>query len=52
MDHATEQMIGIADDLVAALALDMGNEADAAAVMLEIGMIEPPGHGPEGTVDW
>jgi hypothetical protein len=39
MDHATEQVIRIAHDLVAAFALDMGNEADAAAVVFEIGMV-------------
>jgi hypothetical protein len=39
MDHAAEQVISIAHDLVAAFALDVGHEADAAAVVFEIGMV-------------
>ena len=39
--HAAQQMIGVLDDLVAAFALDVGHEADAAAVVLELGSIQP-----------
>jgi hypothetical protein len=38
--HAAEQVIGVAHDLMAALALNVGNKADAAAVVLELGTIK------------
>jgi hypothetical protein len=52
MDHPTQQVVGIADDLVTALTPDVGYEADAAAVVLEIRMIETvcPGHSAGATV--
>jgi hypothetical protein len=52
MDHSAQEMVGVADDLVAALAFDMGNETDAAAVVFEIRVIEPRGTGPRGTTVW
>jgi hypothetical protein len=41
MIHAAQEVIGVLDDLVAALAFDVRNEADAAAVVLELGAIQP-----------
>ena len=41
-------MVGVDHDLMAALTLDVGNETDAAAVVLEIGMIETCGRWPAG----
>ncbi len=40
MIHAAQQMVRIGHDLVAALALDVRDEADAAAVVLELGPIK------------
>jgi hypothetical protein len=34
-------VIGVTYDLVAAMAFDMSNEANAAAVMLEFRLVEP-----------
>jgi hypothetical protein len=39
MVHAAEQMIRIADDLVTALAFDMGHETNAAAVVFKLRVI-------------
>jgi hypothetical protein len=36
MVHAAQEVIGVAQDLVAALALDVSDETDAAAVVLEL----------------
>jgi hypothetical protein len=41
MVHAAEEVIRVLDDLVATLAFDVRNEADAAAVVLELGAIQP-----------
>src|SRR5687767_11714621 len=41
MVHAAEQVIRVLDDLVATFAFDMGNETHAAAVVLELGPIQP-----------
>ncbi len=43
MVHAAQQVIRIAHDLMAALALDVRDEPDAAAVVLELGPIKPLG---------
>jgi hypothetical protein len=40
MIHAAQQMIGIEHDLMTALTLDVRDEADAAAIVLEFGPIE------------
>jgi hypothetical protein len=39
MIHTAEQVIRVAQDLVAALAFDVRDKANAAAVMLELGAI-------------
>jgi hypothetical protein len=52
MVHAAEQMVRIAHDLVTALALDMRNESDTTAVMLEFGTIEAPSRPAAGTSVW
>ena len=41
MIHAAQEVIGVLDDLVAALAFDVRDEAHAAAVVLELGPIQP-----------
>ena len=39
--HAAQQMIRVANDLMAALTLDVCDEADATAVVLKFGPVEP-----------
>ena len=41
--HPAEQVIRVGEDLVAPLALDVRDEADAAAVVLELGPVEASG---------
>jgi hypothetical protein len=43
MVHAAQQVIGVAHDLVATFALDVSDEADPAAVVLELGQVQPVG---------
>src|SRR5690606_2179669 len=46
--HPAQEVVRVADDLMATSALHVRDEADAAAVVLHLGAIEPVGRGPCG----
>ena len=50
MIHAAEQVVGVLDDLVAAFALDVRDEAHAATVVFELGPIQPLSRREAGAV--
>lgn len=43
--HVAENMLSVGQDLVGGVALDVDNEADAARVLLVLGVVQTLGHG-------